>query len=206
MTGNPNQFWNQRFIDAGDGYLFGTEPNGFLASQKELLKPGMRVLSVADGEGRNGIFMASLGLDVLSVDCSPVALQKAKRLAESKDLVIETREVDLHDWEWPKEAFDLVAAIFIQFSPAAERSGVFAGIARALKPGGLLLLQGYRPEQLEYGTGGPPVAGNMYTEEILRNGFAGMDITHLRSHDTEVREGSAHLGMSALIDMVAYKR
>ena len=135
-----------------------------------------------------------------------MALQKAKRLAESKNLSIETQEVDLYNWDWPEEAFDLVAAIFIQFSSAAERPGVFAGIQRALKPGGLLLLQGYRPEQLAYGTGGPPVAENMYTTEILQDGFAAMDITHLQSHDSDVNEGCGHSGMSALIDMVAYKR
>jgi len=206
MTDNPNQFWDQRFTDAGDDYLFGTEPNSFLVSQKDLLKPGLKALSVADGEGRNGVFMASCGVDVLSIDFSPTALQKANRLADSKGLSIETREVDLYNWEWPQEAFDVVAAIFIQFSSATERPGVFAGIQRTLKPGGMLLLQGYRPEQLAYGTGGPPVAENMYTEEILRDGFDEMDITHLRSHDSDVREGGGHSGMSALIDMVAYRR
>ncbi len=206
MTDNPNQFWNQRFINAGNDYLFGTEPNEFLVSQKDLLKPGMAALSVADGEGRNGVFMASCGVQVLSIDFSPVALAKAEKLAESKGLHIETREVDLYNWEWPEQAFDLVAAIFIQFSSPKERPGVFAGIQRALKPGGTLLLQGYRPKQLEYGTGGPPVAENMYTEDLLRDSFAEMDITHLRSHDSEVDEGPGHSGMSALIDMVAYKR
>ena len=205
MTDNPNQFWNQRFTTAGDDYLFGTEPNGFLVSQRDLLKPGMKALSVADGEGRNGVFMASCGVDVLSIDFSPVALQKAKRLADSKGLGIETREVDLYKWEWPKEAFDLVVAIFIQFSSATERPGVFANIRQCLKPGGVLLLQGYRPKQLEYGTGGPRVAENMYTEEILRHEFSGMNITHLSSHDSTVEEGTGHSGLSALIDMVAYK-
>lgn len=206
MTDEKKQFWNKRFAEAGDDYLFGDAPNSFLASQRELLKPGMKALSVADGDGRNGVFMASLGLQVLSVDFSPVAQQKAKQRAKSKSLDLEFREVNLHNWDWPKEEFDLVVVVFIQFSSAAERPGVFAGIQQALKPGGLLLLAGYRPEQLEYGTGGPADAENMYTEEILRDGFSGMDITHLRGHDDQVREGSGHHGMSALIDMVAYKR
>lgn len=206
MNDNPNQFWNQRFTNAGDDYLFGTEPNGFLKSQKGLLKPGMNALAVADGEGRNGVFLAACGVDVLSIDFSPVALQKAEKLAASKGLAIQTQEVDLYTWDWPVETFDLVAAIFIQFSSAADRPGVFANIKGALKPGGLLLLQGYRPEQLTYGTGGPPVAENMYTEDILRDGFGDMEITHLHSHDDEVDEGPGHSGMSALIDMVAWKR
>jgi len=206
MNDTPNQFWNQRFSNAGDDYLFGKEPNGFLVSQKNLLKPGMQALAVADGEGRNGVFIASCGVDVLSIDFSPVAQEKAQKLAHSQGQNIKTQEVDLHAWDWPEAAFDMVAAIFIQFSSAADRPGVFAGIQRALKPGGLLLLQGYRPEQLTYGTGGPPVAENMYTEDILRDAFGDMDVTHLRSHDDEVDEGPGHSGMSALIDMVAWKR
>ncbi len=206
MNDSPNRFWNERFANAGDDYLFGTEPNGFLVSQKHLVKTGMKALAVADGEGRNGVFLASLGVDVLSVDFSPVAQGKALQLADDQGWNIETRQVDVHTWDWPEDAFDLIAAIFIQFSSAADRPGVFAGIRRALKPGGVLLLQGYRPEQLAYGTGGPPVAENMYTEEILRQGFADMDIVHLGSHDDEVDEGAGHSGMSALIDMIAYKR
>lgn len=206
MSDTANQFWNQRFSNAGDEYLFGREPNGFLVSQQNLLKPGMKALAVADGEGRNGVFMASCGVDVLSIDFSPVALQKAHRLAKDKGLNITTREVDLHSWDWPVETFDLVCAIFIQFSSAADRPRVLAGIQGALKPGGLLLLQGYRPEQLNYGTGGPPAAENMYTEALLRDAFGGMDITHLSSHDSDVSEGAGHSGMSALIDMVAWKR
>ncbi|HER26764.1 MAG TPA: class I SAM-dependent methyltransferase [Rhodospirillales bacterium] len=206
MNDTPYTFWNNRFTNAGDDYLFGTNPNGFLVSQKDLLKPGMKVLSVADGEGRNGVFMASLGVDVLAIDFSPVALAKSQKLATEKGVSLVTQEVDLYNWHWPQATFDAVAAIFIQFSSAADRPGVFANIKKALKPGGLLLLQGYRPEQLNYGTGGPPVAENMYTEEILRDGFSDMEITHLHSHDDEVDEGPGHSGMSALIDMVAWKR
>jgi len=195
--------WDERY--AQDGYLFGTEPNDFLVSQLHLLKPGMSCLAVADGEGRNGVWLAQQGLLVLSVEASPVALEKAKKLARQRGVAIDFEQADLAHWPWGENRFDAVAAIFIQFAPPALREQMFAGIKRCLKPGGLLLLQGYTPRQLEYKTGGPPVAENMYTEALLRNAFGDMEILHLREHDDHIGEGTAHSGMSALIDLVARK-
>ena len=195
--------WDERY--AQNGYLFGTEPNEFLVSQHHLLKPGMSCLAVADGEGRNGVWLAQQGLRVLSVEASAVALEKAKRLAQQRGVSIDFEQADLARWQWGENRFDVVAAIFIQFAPPALRGQMFAGIKRCLKPGGLLLLQGYTPRQLEYKTGGPPVAENMYTEALLRNAFGDMEILHLREHDDHIGEGTAHSGMSALIDLVAKK-
>jgi SAM-dependent methyltransferase len=196
--------WNQRFAGA-DGYLFGREPNRFLVEEAHRLKRGQSVLCVADGEGRNGVFLAQRGLDVLSVDISPVALEKGRRLAGERDVRLRFEEANLATWTWPLAAFDAVIGIFFQFAGPSLRSRIFRAIQEALKPGGLLLLQGYRPEQLVYKTGGPPDAENLYTAELLREAFAGMDILHLRAHDEEIHEGSAHAGMSALIDLVARK-
>ncbi len=195
--------WDERY--AGEDYFFGTEPNAFLVTQRHLLKPGMRCLAVADGEGRNGVWLAQQGLRVLSVEASAVALQKARRLAQQRGVSVEFEQADLATWHWGEHRFDVVAAIFIQFAPPALREQMFAGIKRCLKPGGLLLLQGYTPRQLEYKTGGPPLAENMYTETLLRQSFADMEILHLREHDEQVNEGSGHSGMSALIDMVGRK-
>lgn len=196
--------WNQRY--AGEEYHFGTEPNAFLVSQHPLLKPGMSCLAVADGEGRNGVWLAQQGLDVLSVDASPVALDKAQRLADERGVNVRFELADLLQWEWGEERYDVVAGIFIQFVPPAQRGAMFAGIRRSLKPGGLLLLQGYTPRQLEYRTGGPAQAENLYTEAILRDMFADMDILHLVEHDSHISEGEGHHGMSALIDLVASKK
>jgi SAM-dependent methyltransferase len=200
---DPRAHWNARF--AGADYHFGKEPNRFLAEHAALLPRRGRVLAVADGEGRNGVWLAGRGLDVLSIDISPVALAKARKLAAERGVALETEEADLESWVWPEAAFDAVVAIFIQFAGPALRGRIFAGIERALKPGGLLLLQGYRPKQLEYKTGGPPIAENLYTEDMLRAGFAGLDILELRSHDDPIHEGAGHSGMSALIDLVARK-
>ncbi len=174
-------------------------------SQADLLKPGQRVLAVADGEGRNGVWLARQGLDVLSVDISPIALEKARRLAEHTGVTLRTEVVDLLSWDWGMDRFDAIVAIFIQFVGSRERQLIHRRIAEALRPGGCLILQGYTPKQLEYGTGGPPVADNLYTAETLRGEFPTLDILHLREHEEVICEGKGHCGMSALVDMVARK-
>jgi cyclopropane fatty-acyl-phospholipid synthase-like methyltransferase len=195
--------WDERY--AGEDYFFGTEPNAFLESQRHLLKPGMSCLAVADGEGRNGVWLAQQGLQVLSVEASAVALKKAKKLAQLRGVSIDFEQADLASWQWGKNRFDVVVAIFIQFAPPALREQMFADIKRCLKPGGLLLLQGYTPRQHEYKTGGPSAVENLYTEALLRKGFGDMEILQLSEHDEHVSEGTGHSGMSALIDLVARK-
>lgn len=193
--------WNARF--AADGFVFGTDPNAFLASQRERLAPGMSALCVADGEGRNSVWLARQGLEVTAFDFSPVGLAKAMKLALQNGVKVDYRQADVNDWDWDAARYDVVVAIFVQFTPPAERSRMFAGMIRALKPGGLLILQGYRPEQLRYATGGPKRVENLYTEALLRESFAALEILHLASHDDVVDEGAGHQGMSALIDLVA---
>jgi cyclopropane fatty-acyl-phospholipid synthase-like methyltransferase len=197
-----SEVWNQRY-GTTEGYLFGTQPNAFLISQQDLLKPGAYCLAVADGEGRNGVWLAEQGLRVLSVDSSTVALNKARSLSRQRGVEVEFEQADLLQWDWGENRFDVVVAIFIQFAAPEQRVQMFENIRRCLKPGGLLLLQGYTPRQLEYGTGGPSQAENLYTEVLLREIFSDWDILHLREHDDFISEGTAHHGMSALIDMVA---
>jgi SAM-dependent methyltransferase len=195
--------WNERF--AAPGYLFGTAPNAFLARQAERLAPGRTALSIADGEGRNGVFLAERGLDVLAVDFSPVALAKARALAQGRGVALETVEADVLRWTWPTARFDVIAAIFVQFAPAEARPAFFAGIKQALRPGGLLLMQGYRPEQLAYATGGPKEVTQLYTRALLQSAFADFAALDIREHDDVIAEGSGHAGMSALIDLVGTK-
>ncbi|MBS0312480.1 MAG: class I SAM-dependent methyltransferase [Proteobacteria bacterium] len=198
-----SSFWDARY--ATDDYIFGTAPNRFLESQIAHIQPGMRALSIADGEGRNGVWLAEQGARVHAVDVSPVALEKARKLAAVRGVALDFEQVDILGWNWPEAAYDLVAAIFIQFAPPPERDHVIAGIRRCLKPGGLLILQGYTPKQIEFGTGGPPNAANMYTADLLRDWFGDWDILHLAEHESVISEGSHHHGMSALIDLVARK-
>lgn len=196
--------WDQRY-DRED-YLFGTEPNAFLASCADLLQPGESALAVADGEGRNSVFLAERGLAVVAFDASSVGLAKAGGLAEAKGVTVDYRLAAIEDWGWESERFDVVAAIFIQFAGPALRAAIFDGMKRTLKPGGLLILEGYRPKQLDYGTGGPSARENLYTRALLEEAFGDMEILRLDEHDSPIHEGAGHGGMSALIDLVARKR
>ena len=203
MPSNEISMWDQRY--SGENYLFGQAPNEFLAAQAPRLRNGMSALALADGEGRNGVWLAEQGLSVLSIDSSAVAQEKARRLALARRAHIQLELVDLSSWSFPMSRFDVVAAIFIQFAGPPLRTVIFEGIKRALKPDGLLFLEGYRPKQLEYRTGGPPFVENLYTERMLREAFPDLEILELREYDSIIEEGTGHKGMSALIDLIARK-
>lgn len=204
MNSNPEfERWQQRFGEPG--YLFGTEPNAFLKSQAALLRQGERALALADGEGRNGVFMAEQGLDVLSLDFSPVAQEKARKLAAARGVTLRVEQADVVNWNYPADTYDVVAGIFFQFAAPAERAKIFAGIKRTLKPGGLLLIEGYRPKQLEYKTGGPSKVENLYTREMLEAAFGDFAALDIREYDSVIEEGAGHGGLSALIDLVGRK-
>ena len=196
-------FWDQRF--AAPDYIFGRAPNEFLVSQAGLFKPGMSVLDVAAGEGRNAVWLALQGCRVTAVDISPKGLEKARRLASEHGAEVRFELADVRDYDWPLEAFDAVVTIFIQFAAPHERRTVFEGMQRSVRRGGCIVLQGYTPKQLEYKTGGPPQVEHMYTEALLREAFAGWQILHLREHEDVLHEGVKHSGMSAVIDLVARK-
>lgn len=196
-------FWNARY--ASDDYIFGTAPNQFLASRADLIVPGMRVLAVADGEGRNSVWLAEQGAQVHAVEVSPIALEKARTLAKTRGVTVQFEQADLLNWRWPEAQYDLVVAIFIQFASPTQREPIIAGIRRALKPGGVLILQGYTPKQIEFATGGPSSAENMYTESLLRSWFGDWLVRHLREHEDVISEGTHHHGLSALIDLIAQK-
>ncbi len=200
---NDYEHWQQRF--AGEDYRFGTEPNAFLKSHASLLRKGQSGLAIADGEGRNGVFLAEQGLDVLSIDFSPLAQEKARKLAAARSVTMRVEQADIVNWDYPAGTYDVVAGIFFQFAAPAERDKIFAGIKKTLKPGGLLLLEGYRPEQLKYKTGGPSQIENLYTREMLERGFGDFASLDIREYDAEIYEGAGHGGMSALIDVVAVK-
>lgn len=195
--------WDQRF-DRED-YLYGTEPSHFLVGEAAALRPGQRALAIADGEGRHAVYLAELGLAVTAMDSSAVALRKARELAASRSVQVDFRHADLQDWHWTPDAYDVVAAVFIQFAEPALRAAIFAGIKQTLAPGGLLLLHGFTPEQLAFGTGGPPCAELLYTPDLLRQSFADMDILRLEAYQRALQEGTGHAGPAALIDLVALK-
>jgi SAM-dependent methyltransferase len=196
--------WDQRF--GADHFIFGEQPNEYLRAQSQRLRSGSRALCVADGEGRNSVWLAQQGLQVDAFDISAVGVAKARRLAARAGVAVDYAVADGDAMAWPREAYDLIAAIFIQFADPPMRARLFTNMAAALRPGGLLVLQGYRPEQLANKTGGPPCDSHLYTEALLRESFAAMEILELRSYDADLTEGTQHRGPSALIGLVARKR
>lgn len=201
---NELERWEGRY-SAASGHLFGKRPNAFLARQAPLLKTGWRALAVADGDGRNGVWLAEQGLEVVSLDFSPTAQRRARALAAERGVKLQLELADLLDWRWPEEAFDLVVLIFAQFLAPDERSFVFDRMKRALKPGGLLLIEGYGLGQLVYRTGGPKTPERLYTSAMLEDAFSDFASVETSAYDTELAEGEGHRGMSALVDLVAWK-
>jgi SAM-dependent methyltransferase len=202
---DATDFWSDRYRSVGEDFLFGTAPNSFLASQAALLTRGQRALSIADGEGRNAVWLARQGLQVTATELSPVALDKAAKLAAAEGVSVDFIHADALNWAYPEAGFDLVVGVFIQFAAPAERDSLFANMKRALRPGGRVVLQGYTPKQLDYRTGGPSAVENLYTPELLRESFADCDIELLTEYEDVLDEGLAHRGRSALIGLVARK-
>lgn len=195
--------WETRY--AAPGYTFGKEPNYFLAACRPLLPKSGRALAVADGEGRNGVWLAEQGLDVTAIDFSPAAQGKARALAAERKVNVDFVQTDVHAWAYPQSAFDVVVEIFAQFSTPAERAVKWAAMRRALKSGGLLIIQGYTPKQLDYGTGGPKQIENLYTRTLLEQAFGDFRDLKFTEEEREMHEGAAHSGMSAVIGLTARK-
>ncbi len=200
---HPAHTWDARF--STDEYIFGTAPNTWLTQYRDLLAPGSRVLAVADGEGRNSVWLAQQGLQVDAFDISPVGVNKATRLAQQANVQVNYQVSSADNFDWKVGEYDAVVAIFIQFADPDTRAALFRRMKSALKPDGLILLQGYTPKQLDYKTGGPPNLDHLYTEELLRDAFGDMSLLELRAYEATLREGTQHSGQSALIGMVARK-
>ncbi len=192
--------WEDRFQTPD--YVFGTEPAAFLKTHAHHLTAGQTALCVADGEGRNSVYMAQLGLKVTALEFAPSAIAKARALAKARDVTVDFRDVDVLAYDYP-EQYDVVAGIFIQFVNPTLRRALFKKMASALAPGGLMLLHGYTPKQLEYKTGGPPFVDNMYTDVVLRGLFPGWEVLESHEYEADISEGRGHSGQSALIDFIA---
>ncbi len=193
--------WNRRY--AGDEFLFGTEPNAWLREHVGSLPTAGRLLCVADGEGRNSVWLAQQGFQVDAFDIASRAVDKARAFARRQNVSVNFALADVDGFGWPEAAYDGVAAIFVQFADPDTRARLFARIVHSLKPGGVLVLQGYTPKQLDYRTGGPSILSHLYTPALLESAFRELSIIELREYEAEVREGQGHSGLSALIGLVA---
>ncbi len=200
-SSDPAKRWNDRF--AKEGYVFGTEPNEWLRQKASVWTKGAKILCVADGEGRNSVWLAKQGHDVDAFDLSEVGIAKARRLADDNQVNVNYTLADCDSFSWQKEHYDGIAAVFVQFADPALREKLFKNMIHCLKPGGHLLLLGYTPKQLEYGTGGPSVLSHLYTPQLLQDAFGALTIHTLEAYETELAEGDGHKGRSAVIGLVA---
>jgi SAM-dependent methyltransferase len=198
----PQDMWNQRF--STPDYVFGEAPNAFLVSQASRLGQGV-ALAVADGEGRNGVWLAEQGFSVDAFDFSAPAIEKAKALAAKKQVSLNLSCTDWQSFNWKSDHYDLVVGIFFQFATPLERDELFEKIKLSLKPGGVLLIQGYGKDQLQHRTGGPGKLEHLYDEELLRQAFSGFEVQVCHTYETTLQEGAGHSGTSALVGFVAQK-
>jgi cyclopropane fatty-acyl-phospholipid synthase-like methyltransferase len=206
---NQGDRWNQRYQEAGEQYLFGTEATLFLSRHADLFQRGSSAFLVADGEGRNSVWLAQQGLEVSAMDVSVVAVDKARKLAVQHRVDLDLVVADMSAVNWPPQPlhgrFDWVIGIFIQFVGAAGRARQFDAMKQLTRPGGRILLHGYTPKQLDCKTGGPPEIGNLYTQALLRAAFADWEIEELVEYEEDIDEGVRHQGRSALIGLIARK-
>lgn len=192
--------WDQRFADSH--YHYGTAPNAWLISQAWRLPRSGDALAVADGEGRNGVWLAQHGLRTVSLDQSTEGLSKAQRLAQERGVNLHTVQADLDTWDWPVAAFDVIASIYVHL-PDALRRRTHAGIVHALRPGGWLVLEAFMPAQLERSSGGPRERSLLYTAEQLRADLAGLEMIELFTGETRLDEGPGHQGLACVVRLLA---
>jgi len=194
-------FWNKRY--ANRDFLYGTEPNSFLSEHFHLLSGP--VLSLSEGEGRNAVFLASRGLEVIGVDISSVALEKAKALAESRGVEIKTVAAGLATFEPEENHYGSVISISAHL-PSTVRNKLYPLIERSLRPNGVILLEAFSENQLTRDTGGPKDADMLMTAEKLQREFPNLEPVLLREVEREVFEGEGHRGMASVVQFIARKK
>lgn len=193
--------WNERY--GSDEFAYGTEPNSFLVENAGLLTGP--VLSLAEGEGRNAVFLASLGLDVLGVDGSEVGLAKAQKLANSKGVAIKTEVADLASYEPPASLYGSVVSISAHL-PSVVRRRLYPLVEQSLKPGGIILLEAYAKSQLSRNTGGPKDLDMLMTALDIPKEFPNCEILLCQEIEREVVEGEFHTGMASVVQFIGKKK
>ena len=195
-------FWNSRY--GGADYFYGTAPNDFLTSVATEIPAGP-VLCLAEGEGRNAVYLAARGHAVTAVDQSEAGLAKARGLAQSRNVPLDTVVADLTDFPIEPKAWSGIVAIFMHLPPALRRS-VLARAVASLRPGGVFIMEAYRPAQLGYGTGGPKDAALLPTLDGLRSELGDLEWIIGREVERDVREGGGHTGLAAVVQVLVRQR
>lgn len=192
--------WDQRYSEPG--FAYGTEPNDFLVESVERLKPNSRILCLAEGEGRNAVYLARLGHRVTAVDSSSVGLEKASSLANEHGVAITVIHVDLNDFVIEPDSFDCIVSIFCQL-PTALRRKVHKDTCSGLAPGGTLILEGFTKKQIDYDTGGPKNLDMLFDLDELKEEFGSLELLHCIETEREVLEGGFHTGVCGVVQIIA---
>ncbi len=190
--------WDERY--ALEGWAFGTEPNDFLKEEANRIPPG-RVLCVGEGEGRNAVFLAEEGYEVVGVDRSQVGLDKAQGLAQARGVFVETVVCPIEDFDLTEGEWQGIVSVFFHLSPEL-RKGIHRSVVAGLAPGGVLILEAYTPKQLEFGTGGPPNIEQLPSLEELEEELEGLEFLVARETEREVHEGRMHTGKGSVVQLV----
>jgi len=193
--------WNARYDT--EEYIFGVQPNDFLVQASAFLPAGGHIVSLGEGEGRNGVWLAQQGFRVTGIDGSVVGLQKATQLAASRGVTLETVVSDLAEVSFP-EGVDAFISIFCHL-PSSLRHSVYRRALSALRPGGIVIIEAYSPDQLSYGTGGPSDVDMLVRLTDLRDDWEGAECLLGREIVREVIEGARHSGRSAVTQSVFRK-
>lgn len=195
--------WDERY--AGGGFEFGEAPNEYLRAQAWRLRPGMRALSLGDGEGRNGVFLAGLGLAVTTLDWSAIGVAKAREFAARRGVALDARVADAAAWDYPEAGFDVIAWVYMHVPPA-DRAAVAAGCLRALAPGGLLILEGFSPAQEGRRSGGPKDPALLWTRDVAELLFAPLELLEVTEGAARLDEGPRHQGLAEVVRGVWRRR
>jgi SAM-dependent methyltransferase len=194
--------WEQRY--SVDDYVYGTEPNGFLREHVSVLPIG-DVLCLAEGEGRNAVFLATTGRRVSSVDLTEAGVAKTLRLALAVGVSVDAVVGDLADCDLGVDRWDAIVSIFAHM-PSPVRVDLHRRVVASLRPGGVFLLEAYTPEQIGRGTGGPGSADLMMTIEGLRSELEPLELVHAEEREREIVEGSHHTGIGSVVQVIARKK
>ena len=194
--------WNIRY--SAEAYVYGTAPNDFLVTSIDHITAGGNVLCLAEGEGRNGVFLAKKGFRVTGVDASRVGLEKARRLAAANGVSLDLVVADLNDYRIAPGEWDAVVSIFCHL-PTPLRTRVYTDAVAGLKPGGVFIMEAYTPKQLLYKTGGPPTLDLLYDPDALCEELAELTLEVFQEVEREVREGQLHRGHAAVLQVIGKK-
>lgn len=195
-------FWDTRYAEKE--FAYGTEPNDFLKEVSKNIKPASNILCLAEGEGRNAVFLAELGHKVTAIDYSESGIKKLNSLAKNRNVNITGICADLNTYTVEENTWDVIVCIFGHF-PAPLRTKILTQMYSGLREKGLFILEAYSKQQLNYNTGGPQSLDLLYSIEEVANDLKDFQNLEIKQKERFISEGKFHQGLSSVIQVIAGK-